>query len=162
MAKPWQVESEFEELLKILKPYAPGKLLEIGSYEGGTAEAFRDLGFNVTCIEISPKEELLSIPGITVVKGDSSDPKIIDRRLRFDVLFIDGDHSYEQVKLDYENWSPLVVRGGLIVFHDIVDSDLHRQQECEVPKFWKEIKGEGYIEIIHDGSWGGVGCITKT
>lgn len=163
MAKPWQVESEFEELLKILKPYTPGKLLEIGSYHGGSALAFRDLGFDVSCIEIAPTPELLSVEGITVIEGDSSNHKLIDRRKRFDVLFIDGDHSYSQVKTDYETWSPLIVSGGLIVFHDIVDSELHKQQLCEVPRFWNEIKiGKEYIEIIHDGTWGGLGCITKT
>ena len=35
------------------------------------------------------------------------------------LLFIDGDHSYEASKLDFETWSPFVVKGGLIGFHDI-------------------------------------------
>ena len=35
------------------------------------------------------------------------------------LLFIDGDHSYEGVKSDYEAWEQFVVRGGVIVFHDI-------------------------------------------
>lgn len=35
-----------------------------------------------------------------------------------DLLFIDGDHSYEGVKSDYEAWSPFVKVGGVIAFHD--------------------------------------------
>jgi len=35
------------------------------------------------------------------------------------LLFIDGDHSYEASKEDFESWSPFVVPGGLIAFHDI-------------------------------------------
>ncbi|MBI2424335.1 MAG: class I SAM-dependent methyltransferase [Candidatus Hydrogenedentes bacterium] len=35
------------------------------------------------------------------------------------LLFIDGDHSYEASKLDFDLWSPFVVPGGIIVFHDI-------------------------------------------
>jgi predicted O-methyltransferase YrrM len=35
------------------------------------------------------------------------------------VLFIDGDHSYEASKLDYENWSPFVAPRGYVAFHDI-------------------------------------------
>jgi predicted O-methyltransferase YrrM len=35
------------------------------------------------------------------------------------LLFIDADHSYEASKLDFELWSPFVVDGGLIAFHDI-------------------------------------------
>jgi len=33
-------------------------------------------------------------------------------------LFIDGDHSYEGVKADFEAWSPYVVVGGIVAFHD--------------------------------------------
>lgn len=35
------------------------------------------------------------------------------------LLFIDGDHSYEASKRDFELWSRFVVPGGLIGFHDI-------------------------------------------
>jgi len=39
---------------------------------------------------------------------------------RGDFLFIDGDHTYEGVEGDFEMYSPLVRRGGIIAFHDIV------------------------------------------
>ncbi len=35
------------------------------------------------------------------------------------VLFIDGDHSYEASKLDFETWSTFVTVGGIVLFHDI-------------------------------------------
>jgi predicted O-methyltransferase YrrM len=35
-----------------------------------------------------------------------------------DLVFIDGDHSYEGVKLDVERFSPRVRPGGRCVFHD--------------------------------------------
>jgi hypothetical protein len=35
-------------------------------------------------------------------------------------LFIDGDHTYEGVKKDFEMYSNLVGEGGVIAFHDIV------------------------------------------
>ena len=34
------------------------------------------------------------------------------------LLWIDGDHSFKQVKLDAVNWIPHVIKGGLIAFHD--------------------------------------------
>lgn len=40
----------------------------------------------------------------------------------FDFIFIDGDHSYEGLKGDWESWSPLVKSGGIIALHDSVDS----------------------------------------
>jgi hypothetical protein len=35
-----------------------------------------------------------------------------------DLLFIDGEHEYEQVKCDFESWSPFVSCGGYVAFHD--------------------------------------------
>lgn len=38
--------------------------------------------------------------------------------LPIDVLFIDGDHSVEGVKDDWDNFSPFVKPGGMVYFHD--------------------------------------------
>ncbi|MEH2031438.1 MAG: class I SAM-dependent methyltransferase [Nostoc sp.] len=35
------------------------------------------------------------------------------------LLFIDGNHSYENSRLDFESWEPHVTKDGLICFHDI-------------------------------------------
>ncbi len=35
-----------------------------------------------------------------------------------ELLFIDGAHDYESVKADFFFWSPFVVDGGIIAFHD--------------------------------------------
>ncbi|HSO63048.1 MAG TPA: class I SAM-dependent methyltransferase [Desulfobacterales bacterium] len=35
------------------------------------------------------------------------------------LVFIDGGHAYETVLTDYRSWSPHVMPGGLLVFHDI-------------------------------------------
>jgi len=35
-----------------------------------------------------------------------------------DLLFIDGDHSYEGVKMDWDSWSPKLKSGSIVVFHD--------------------------------------------
>jgi len=35
-----------------------------------------------------------------------------------DYLFIDGDHRYESVKKDFEDWYPKVHQGGFISIHD--------------------------------------------
>lgn len=34
------------------------------------------------------------------------------------LLWIDGDHRYESVKLDFMLWSPHLVEGGIVAFHD--------------------------------------------
>lgn len=53
-----------------------------------------------------------------------------------DILHIDGTHTYEAVKHDFENWFPKVKDGGIILFHDIVVI----RDDFGVYKFWKELK----------------------
>lgn len=79
-----------------------------------------------------------------------------------DVLFIDGDHSYEGVKKDFELYEPLVAKGGLIIFHDICKHAT--APECQVDRFWNEIKDKyEHKEIIdpEDDEWGGIGILIK-
>jgi len=35
------------------------------------------------------------------------------------LLFIDGEHSYESVRGDFDAWVPFVVPGGLVALHDV-------------------------------------------
>jgi len=85
--------------------------------------------------------------------------KILGRK-KVGFLFIDADHSYEGVKQDYEMYSPLVRKGGLIALHDIADTRKHARGHVEVPRFWKELEGDKE-EIICGASWGGIGIIRK-
>lgn len=81
---------------------------------------------------------------VEFVRADSHDPatlarveELLDGR-EVDFLFIDGDHTYEGVKADFEMYAPLVRDEGLVGFHDIVT---HKTSErCEVKRFWEELK----------------------
>lgn len=53
---------------------------------------------------------------VTVRQGQSWDTSGWDRPIS--MLFIDGDHSYDGTKRDFEAWSPFVKPGGLVCFHD--------------------------------------------
>ena len=102
-----------------------------------------------------------------------------------DFLFIDGDHTYEGVKADFEMYGDLVRDDGIIMFHDIVEhpdnqSEVERRrsectglddrhlrwseanQYCNVDKAWAEIKNEyDTKEIISHPkqTWGGIGVV---
>lgn len=39
-----------------------------------------------------------------------------------DLLFVDGDHTYEGVRADLGRWAPLVRPGGHVLLHDAVDT----------------------------------------
>ena len=49
-------------------------------------------------------------------KDAPRDPRLAGREVDF--LFIDGDHSYEGLRGDWEAWRPLVTMGGIVGFHD--------------------------------------------
>lgn len=77
-----------------------------------------------------------------------------------DFLFIDGDHTYEGVKQDYEMYSPLVRTSGYIAFHDINDTQRHRDRDVYVGKLWNELDGEK-TEFNVGSDWAGIGVIKK-
>lgn len=39
---------------------------------------------------------------------------------KIDLLFIDGDHSYQAIKQDWQDWYPKVKDGGIIALHDSI------------------------------------------
>ena len=101
-----------------------------------------------------------------MLRADSHSPKtfklvktvLADKKVDF--LFIDGDHTYEGVKRDFNMYSSLVKEGGIIAFHDIVEHD--PRSSCKVNKFWNELKNDHeYLEIIKDRKqkWAGIGVI---
>ena len=62
---------------------------------------------------------------VTIIKRLSTDAEAIEAAaLRaYDVLVIDGDHSYDGVKFDFDHYAPLVRPGGLIVIDDYHSPD---------------------------------------
>jgi cephalosporin hydroxylase len=82
---------------------------------------------------------------IVEIKGDTHDPEFIAKVFQniarpVDFMFIDGDHTYEGVKADFQNFSSFVKPGGYIAFHDIQDTEIHRGNGCFVAQFWNEVK----------------------
>ncbi len=57
-------------------------------------------------------------------------------------------------------YSPLVRKGGIVAFHDIVTHDA--SSGVEVDRFWNEIKqSHRHIEIIEEQNqkWAGIGVL---
>lgn len=156
--KPWQVKEEFISFLDFIYENNIKSILEIGTYKGGSASAFLRLGCKVTSIDIVKQSEIAELEkqhGYSFYLRDN-----FTATSEYDLLFIDGDHSYEACKKDYEDYRSLVKKDGFIAFHDIVNSSLHAKQGCEVWKFMKELDEEK-IEFVTDGTWGGIGIIKK-
>ena len=53
-----------------------------------------------------------------------------------DLLHIDGFHTYDAVKSDFDGWIAKVAPSGIVLFHDI----MVRHDDFGVWKFWEELK----------------------
>ncbi len=71
----------------------------------------------------------------------SSNEAVKKWTLPIQVLFIDGDHTYEGAKTDWDNFSPFVIKGGWVFFHDadITSPGVVKVTE-EIGRGWSKVK----------------------
>jgi cephalosporin hydroxylase len=170
-----QSTEEILWLLGLVQELRPATVVEIGTDEGGTLFLWtRVAGPDATLVAVDVRPLGLLGRWSTyafvrrglararqrvelVMPVDSQSPATVERVRRLlgdrpvDFLFVDGDHSYDAVKRDYELWSPLVRHGGLIAFHDVKPDAPN-----DVPRFWSELKRSTATEecIAGDPSYG--------
>lgn len=184
LIRPMQLREEFVELLKIFKELDPKYIMEIGTSNGGTLFSFCKLA-REDAIVLS-----LDLPAgpfgggypewkmpiyqafkkkdqkLYLLREDSHQKETLEKVKgiigdnQLDFLFIDGDHTYEGVKEDFEMYGSLVKKGGVIAFYDIV---FHRfELVVKVDVFWNEIKSDfRFKEIVKNNNqnWAGIGII---
>ena len=185
LIQPWQYQNEFSKLLEHYYTLKPTKVMEIGTANGGTLFAHCKLANNnATVISVDLpggnfgggypdwkiplyNEFAKNNQKMHLIRASSHDQgtfeliKNILKEELLDYIFIDGDHTYNGVKKDFELYYPLVKVGGTIAFHDIA---LHKDSSCQVDKFWREIKSNyKHIEFLNDQGDGkfGIGIIIK-
>jgi predicted O-methyltransferase YrrM len=174
-----QLPDEVHAFHAFLRTRSPRVALEIGTYSGGHfCMLSRALPTLTTLVGVDllvrnkPLLRRLAPRRVNVhlIDGDSHSPstrQAIDRALGgqpVDVLFIDGDHTYDGVRADYEMYRDLVRDDGVIGFHDIVEDFEHRfgrktgNIAGDVPRFWRELKGKGQTqEFVSDPEQDGYG-----
>ncbi|MEM2073511.1 MAG: class I SAM-dependent methyltransferase [Nitrososphaeria archaeon] len=184
LIKPIQIYNEILELLEIIQKIKPKTVLEIGTANGGTLFLFsRVASEDATIISIDlpggkfgggypqwkrllyksfalPKQKIYLLRMDSHENETLEQVKAILKGRRLDFLFIDGDHTYEGVKKDFEMYSKLVERGSVIALHDIVHHP--NVPECQVEVLWGEIKQRYKTkEIIFEPgqTWAGIGVI---
>lgn len=182
-----QKRYEIYKLLRLIEQKKPKTILDIGSAGGGTLRLFChyahpqariitiDLNNNALRQKSYP---FLARPGqdINIFQGSSYAPQTLEYVKKwlnndlFEFIFIDGDHEYDGVKNDFDIYKPLVKKGGLIGFHDIV-ADHKTLHGSDTPgyaggvhKLWQELKAQypHTQEFIQDTDQDGhgIGLIT--
>ncbi len=175
--QPSQIFKEIMGLLGLLGKLRPKQVLEIGTLKGGTLYLFSkvaDPSAQLVSVDLRIRRKPLlksfarKDQRVSLIEGDSTQAATINRiRKAFpegiDFLFLDGDHSYDGIRTDFENYSGLLNKGGVIAFHDIVEDNETRYGVATgswaggVPKFWKEIK-QKYKHMEFVQNWKQDGC----
>ena len=122
---------EFDEaacLFRLARSKPAARILEIGRWRGGSTFLFAvasDQDSIVTSIDIAPQDdELLQIAlkknnlahKVELLTGNSQ--TATPRPVFYDLILVDGDHSYEGAARDYELWKKAVKPGGHLAFHN--------------------------------------------
>jgi hypothetical protein len=102
-------------------------------------------------VSLSVFEHNMSLAGVDEREFDqvqhlSTDPQAFEqvKDRQFDLLVIDGDHSYAGIQFDFETYGPLVRRGGLVLF-----DDYNQQNWPEVTQFVDEkVKGQRGWKLV--------------
>jgi len=163
-----QKVGELSAFLALVMDLDPLELVvEVGSFDGGTLWAWQQICPEVVGVDLPPPGHedtvRLNSLGCQIVCGDSHDPATLNRLEALiegrsvDMLFIDGDHTYDGVKADYEMYAPLVRPGGLVGFHDICQHP--SMPFVQVNRFWATLDGDLETFISFPPIWGGIGVI---
>jgi len=180
---PVQVPEEMVLLLEDVRKLAPKRILEIGTCKGGSLYMWTRLASpDATIVSVDlpggkygggysrlrtpiyrrfarAQQRLHLLRADSHASGTFSEVKRLFGSEPVDFLFIDGDHTYEGVKQDWEMYSPLVRKGGLIVFHDVAGN----YGETHAKRVWDDVK-RGYAHreyMFHPHGFYGIGVLSK-
>ncbi len=162
-----QIAWELDSLMALYRARAPKSTLEIGTFCGGTLYHFLKNSVEgatvvtVDNLEAAPDNRHLypdwtpaGVHCIPII-GDSHSADTIAEIAEhgpFDFMLIDGLHTYDAVKQDWDDYRPLAAPGAVIALHDIclVRDYPETNETAGVSRLWREIQAAGYVtqEIV--------------
>jgi predicted O-methyltransferase YrrM len=124
-----------------------GDVYGIDSFEGDICAGERD-----TYEYVMDKVKELELTNVSIIKGFFDDvAKTWTKPI--DILHIDGLHTYEAVKNDFEKWAPFLKEDGIILMHDTMVDD----PKFGVSRFFKEIN----LPKTNFGHCNGLGVVSR-
>lgn len=169
-----QVPFELERMTELYRKVSPRRVLEIGSWDGGTLRVWLTEGHPefLAALDLHHRKPNLyegwRKPGtqleVLTADSQSEDTKEKLRALApFDWVFVDGDHDESAVRSDAELGSELMPNGGVLVFHDIARGRYNEGApgpEIVFGQLANTRRSETYIDNAHASNWAhGVGVI---
>lgn len=171
LVKDRQVLQVYEELVNLaywLRGFAPRNVMEIGTV-GSTFFLLSRLATGkkvaVDLRDIRPKiHNFMFGHDWCFIQGDSQSAETREAVGRycneFDLIFIDGDHRYEGVKRDFENYRDMLSPRGVILFHDIdPDHAFKTTVGGEAWRFWQELEEGTKTTLCCSRSSGRIECL---
>jgi hypothetical protein len=172
--------AEAQKLYDVARDVAQGVIVEIGSYRGRSTVALAlgsAAGHQVPVYAVEPHETFTGILGgqfgpedraafframlrtgayrlvrLVNLSSEVLAPGGWQRPVGF--LFLDGDHSYEGVRRDWQAWAPHLVLGATVALDDSRDATLGPFRligELLDGQTWQEVEGVGKIRVIRKG-----------
>lgn len=142
MREQWAAEGLVDMInwINTIRPTSEMRIIEIGSYVGESTMIFADRFKEVISVDpyiddydlnddachhasfdkVYDKfiRNTLSIPNIKSIRETSENALSILKDQQFDMVYIDGIHTYEGVSYDISNYKTLIKPGGFISGHD--------------------------------------------
>ncbi|MBN1659278.1 MAG: class I SAM-dependent methyltransferase [Anaerolineae bacterium] len=177
-APAWMTRAERLMLYTLTFCLRPRRYLEIGTYQGGSAlvvhSALTSLGSDARLFCVDPQPAVaaehwqLLAKRTTLIEGYS--PQILPQVMRlaggrFDLVLIDGDHTYRGVLADANGALACAEHGGYILFHDGFHVDVkraidefveaHREQVIDLGMLTREVTSQ-LDDAGNRVEWGGL------
>jgi cephalosporin hydroxylase len=172
--------TEIGSLLEELAVRRPRAVCEIGGANGGTLALFCQVAAEDAILisidlaytwprRMAHRRFARAGQRVYSLRADSHNESTVERvraLLRgrmLDFLLIDGDHSLEGVRRDFQIFGPLVSKQGLVALHDIVPDHSRYGVSTQsvvggVPEFWAALRGTaGAREIVERPDQDGYG-----
>ena len=154
-------------LFGLIREMGARKIVEIGRFKGGTTVIMAaamgnrgrlwsiDLGFKEAYLNPGRSwdamlRDTLATFGLSNVEILVGDSRIIEVSFDgpLDLLMIDGDHSYEGVRSDFDRFGRLVRVGGAVLFDDAAGDGVFPSHEDTVGRLVREIASTGGYQLV--------------